>query len=92
MNREGLENLGFSSRDIRDAVFNELHGINEVKQIKYEMMFKNASCKDDRKKWGGKLLTLKTVRECIKDHVNFIRMAYLEPIERRMKNENKMEK
>ena len=75
-------NLGFCGKDVMDAVFNELHGVNEWKQKKYEQMFEMASCKDDRKKWGGKLLTLKTVRENIKEHVDSIKINYVEPIER----------
>ena len=79
MNLEKLMNLVFSAEDVMDAVFNELHGINDIKQNKYERMFEIASCKDDRKKWGGKLLTLRTVREHIKDHVDFIRIHFVEP-------------
>ena len=77
MNWEDMKNLGFEVEDFMDGVFNELHGINDRKQIKYERMIETVESRDEEMVWNEKLSRLKIMREYIEDYVRYIKINFV---------------
>ena len=92
MNWEDMKNLGFEVEDFMDGVFNELHGINDRKQIKYERMIEIVESEDEKMVWNEKLSRLKIMREYIEDYVRYIKINFVEPLEQYKKMRSEMKK